>query len=352
MKLRCGKEIKFCPTNNKRKNNKMTNKGENGGGSNHGEEEETHFDFKIFNAMIPMFRGNKNELRKFIDSGDLYFETLSDAGQEEFERVIMLKLDNYIYNWCQNKGVDSWETIKENLKRKYKTASNLPLLQKELFTIKQERRQSVGQFAEEIERKLFEMNEVAKGEIEEFDVGRYKQYHEKLALRAFQDGLKGALRMYIKARNFQTLSEAITEAMNEEAYTDVGSFEKEKEGNITCFRCGRKGHVKNQCYARINDENRYGENRNRTNEWNRNNNFNAQNSGGRAFQEYRNNTNRGNYRSGNFENAYRNNRNEVNQTDERRERYGTRPDQRSVQFAGNVSKNGERMVGRIHHPTI
>jgi hypothetical protein len=330
VKLRSGKETVFINKENKPKKKIIKMANENG-------QEESNFDFKVFNSMIPTFRGNKTELRKFIDSGNLLFETLNDGGQEEFERLIMLKLDSHLYNWCQNKGIHSWEEIKDNLKRKNKTASNLPLLQKELFTIKQERRESVGQFAERVEGTLFEMNEIARGEIEEFDVGKYKHYHEILALRVFQDGLKDSLRMYIKARNYQTLSEA---------YTDDGIPEKLGKRNSNCFRCGRKGHIKTQCHARIDDQNRHGENRNRTNEWNKNNNFNRPNIRENTFQTYRNSHNPGNYHQGNFNNSYGNLSQDTGQ-------YKARLDQRNVRYikVENKSKNGESLVGPIKNPT-
>lgn len=47
---------------------------------------------------------------------------------------------------------------------------------------------------DKVEKKLFKMNEFARGKIKELDVGRYKQYHEKLALRTFHDRLKEVLR--------------------------------------------------------------------------------------------------------------------------------------------------------------
>lgn len=370
MLLRSGKETKFNPNLGKRKNRKMAKEKENKGepGTSQAEAEPSNFDFKVFNAMVPTFRGNKNELRKFIDSGDLYVETLNDAGEEEFEKLIMLKLDSYIYNWCQNKGVDSWEEIKDNLKRKYKTTSNLPLLQKELFAIRQDRRESVGEFGERIEKKLFEMNEVARGEIEEFDVGRYRQYHEKLALRAFQDGLKDTLRIYIKARNYETLSEAITEAMNEEAYTTDGNSEQKGEKGTICYRCGRKGHLRNQCFVRMDGPNRSEWYRNNTNNQNQNSRFdeanrpqayrnsntggdrhqylNGMHYEGRAYQA------QGNFPPRNFENNYRNNNAQGNPNGGNRAGYDTRQEQRNVRFSERAPKNGERLVGRPHHPTI
>lgn len=39
----------------------------------------------------------------------LTVETLNKGGPNEFDRLIMLKLDSYVYNWCQNKRVHSWK---------------------------------------------------------------------------------------------------------------------------------------------------------------------------------------------------------------------------------------------------
>lgn len=318
-------------------------------------EEVSNFEFKIFNSMIPMFKGHQAELRKFIDSAELYFEALNEGGQDDFERFIMLKLDTNIYNWCQNKGINTWEEIKENLKQKYKTASNLPLLQKELFNIRQERRESVGQFSDKIEKKLFEMNEAARSEIEEFDVGRYKHYHEKLALRAFQDGLKDSLRLYIKARNYETLSEAITEARNEEGYTDNGGNDQEKSKDITCYRCGKKGHVRTQCYVRLSDQNGPRSFNTRPNVASRNDErrgeFYRPNISGNMFQNNRNGNNTGGYRSqdnGNFD------RNWSQNTNQRRVNFEERPGPSNIRIAEvrNKSKNGNTRVGLNRSPTL
>lgn len=87
--------------------------------------------------------------------------------------------------------------------------------------------------------------------------------------------------MYIKARDFQTPFEAITEAINEEAYTGISNPGRWDERNITCVRCGIEGHFKNQCYAEIDIQGRpriYGKR-----ELNRNNNFTWPNINGTTY---------------------------------------------------------------------
>lgn len=133
-------------------------------------------------------------------------------------------------------------------------------LQTELHSIQQGDK-DIKTFATEIEEILQKMNVVSS----KVNVGannaivQFRAYNEKLAQRAFVDGLKEPIGTLIKARDFPTLSATIEKALEEEIFLSKKISQNkplEKAPNIeqiTCHYCGKLGHKANVCFSKKRD---------------------------------------------------------------------------------------------------
>lgn len=173
------------------------------------------FSFGDFNKKVPTFGGDHNGLDRFITCSDAMFESLSANGREEFGKNIIFKLEGSAFTLIRNANSTDWTVLKTKLTEKFDKKRSMAFLQKDLIELKQGYKEPVSDFADRIEKCLDEMDR-ASTEIKVENAHaqpHFKLWHEKLALRAFQDGLREPLRLLIKARNYENLREAIDGAI-------------------------------------------------------------------------------------------------------------------------------------------
>lgn len=237
----------------------------------------SNFDVANFNKYMPTFKGEKSEMQKFFDSGDLLSAPLNALGKTDFQNHLVLKLEGEIYEWCKNREPDSWESLKALIKEKCGTMRPLTTLQRELMGMRQFPNETVRNYADRIEIKLREMNSAIIVKIENgIDTSiHYRAIHSQMALRTFQDELLQPLSTLIKARNFDNLSDAIRTALEEESITSRNdrynnfsrqsfsgnsngrNFPNFQNSGLICFGCNKKGHIRSECPEKNKQNNNY-----------------------------------------------------------------------------------------------
>lgn len=338
------------------------------------------FNLQTFMIMIPEFDGDVKKLNTFILMCDAYYERLSYRGQQQFHNHIMIRLRERALDVFAQGEFEDWYELRASLTENLGSNRTVEDLQKELRTIAQNKNEKVRDYANRTRELLRELDEILARTYQARDVQiALREQNEIITARSFKNGLLQPLRdRMLSATIGRNLLDTINMSIAEEPHIVIdqggssGNFNRNRNtnnagynnkdnnrtnlnqgreqmpninnnntrrdlnttgnnkqvvsfnrGNISCERCGRLGHRREQCYARLDnrfmENNRFNNNNRRfdqnftgrNNEGynrfnsNRNNNFN---NSGRDFRNGNNNSNPNNYnQAGNYRNVDRGN---------------------------------------------
>lgn len=268
------------------------------------------FDSNKFFKTIPEYNGNEENLNHFLACCDQYHDSLPDAANKKiFLDSLVRKLTGRAFNFYNREAWLDWAALKGALKKYFSSSQSFESLQLELGKIKQNL-SSVREYGEKIEKILLELNKVCNEVRVENETGEkfFKIQNEKLAIKAFVNGLEEPLRTILRSRKFETIRAAITDAieieteeklhkMNNLSINEINKTEKTvnadvvpaSNGNsnmlnsnnnqnriIFCTKCGKTGHYANNCYTFFNRQFGFNNGMNHNN-FRFNNRFNTQN---------------------------------------------------------------------------
>lgn len=167
--------------------------------------------------LIPEFKGEKQNLDKFINCVDMFSENLVKEEDTNFlVYIIKTKLTGEPYDIVKYQNANTWIEIKKVLKENFSCTKSVQQLQLELNNCRQYMNEDVRTFSQRIEQTLSFLNKVSTdGQTAEV-IKALIEFNGKSALNSFQNGLIEPIKLIIKASRFVTLSEAINCAIIEE----------------------------------------------------------------------------------------------------------------------------------------
>lgn len=232
-------------------------------------------------------------------------------GRRAFVLNLIYKLNGRAFIIYQSKPQFDWKTLKKDLSDGIADKKSIPTLQNELLSLQQYPHQTVTDFAETIRQKLKQLSDKVK---ELYDTPSVQQSflteHEKMAVRAFKEGLQPPLKYRILASNETTFDRIRPLALEEEPFVPqnhLPPIQREMQPRAypkwhmpppwqnqpppfhhytpqwrqpsyhnpyhntrqqrfyqpppnyqnyersDCSRCGRTGHTRNNCYANLNN---------------------------------------------------------------------------------------------------
>lgn len=180
------------------------------------------FTIADFNRVIPEFKGDVNLLPVFLRRCDTFHDSLNDAGKISFLSHIIFKLSGKAFRIFEDKKYNDWPTLKLDLMEGIKVSKSASALQNELVNLTQTTSQSAKEFSEVIKEKLKELSDIIKSQYAEPEVIKsFRIEHEKIAIRAFKEGLKPPLKYRVVNFEPKSLDEIIKKAVEEEPYVAV-----------------------------------------------------------------------------------------------------------------------------------
>lgn len=237
--------------------------------------DEEHADKMTFNLdlaikIIPEFDGNgqSGELHKFIRCCELVYKPINtDPEKKKFLEFIPTRLCGLAYDITQYKEYKTWDELKLDLKCNFSKQRPHYQILNELMSSKQNRNESVRDFANRVEKLLANLNEVAITNFTDKDpseeaITAVKNGNNHTALKAFERGLNREIGVVIRACRFDKLKDAISKANEEELCFyphDEQSISKPKNkyqnivsnhSNLRCHTCNKIGHTSNVCYSK------------------------------------------------------------------------------------------------------
>lgn len=195
-----------------------------------------------FNRMIPEFKGDANSLYVFIKRCDTFHAGLCAAGQVAFLSHLIFKLSGKAFMIYESKTYNEWVVLRKDLLEGIKVSKSASALQNELMNLSQGPDKSAKEFADLIREKLKELSDILKTQYQNVEVIKsFQAEHEKIAIRAFREGLRSPLKYRIMNCDTKTLDEIVKRAVEEEPFVKVlrPSTFVDEEGNHN------EGFVKN-----------------------------------------------------------------------------------------------------------
>lgn len=172
---------------------------------------EHEFITSNFHKSIPEFSGNVRNLQHFITCCDLFYDNLDEENKPRFFPALVRKLTQKAFTLYHNRTWDDWNQFKVALKKYFSVHKSFETFQLELANI-QQRNFNIRDYSQKVETILHEMNSIGKEIKIEGQAGGeayFKVQNEKLALKAFINGLNVPIKHILKARKYETLDDAI-----------------------------------------------------------------------------------------------------------------------------------------------
>lgn len=152
------------------------------------------FSFQDFHRMIPEFKGEPEMLHIFLKRCETFCASLKDAAKPTFILNLIYKLGGKAFTIYESKIYNDWATLKKDLLEGIKISKSPSALQNELMNMYQMQNKSAKEFADIIKSKLKELSDIISAQYDNDDVRQsFKIEHEKIAIRAFREGLRSPL---------------------------------------------------------------------------------------------------------------------------------------------------------------
>lgn len=214
--------------------------------------------------MIPVFKGDREELEFFLLVGDIIFQSFTPPALVPLIFIAIVKAK--IQADCKGAitGLDNWPAIKAELQSSILFQSRFVLSQ-QMTTTKQGRNQSAKDYGYKMEQILADLIAATRATKPQEEHHLFETSYRTQALKCFIWGLNDQLKNWVRSHAPATLGEArkiatIEEQMlmpvsmqgNHSAKTGQPS-RRRRRGKFSCSYCNGPGHTINECQLRADD---------------------------------------------------------------------------------------------------
>lgn len=193
------------------------------------------FDLKTASSLLPVMNGSELITKQLVDSIEWYDALLDQAGKKLLTTYVLKTRLSEGAKLRLKSAYASNDILIQDIRANFISKKSPAVLSVKLNSAKQ-RGKSVEEFGKSIEEMLVDLTiSQANGDAGTAEILR--PVNEQIAINSFANGLQSNdLRTIIKSRNFQSLSEAIRGAMNEELTHDTPKPFFHMRGNNKFFR--------------------------------------------------------------------------------------------------------------------
>lgn len=221
--------------------------------------------------LVPEFSGGIDEkLVFFINACELVIDITPVANHDIMLRTIINRIKGLAYEVVKYEKITNWETLKTLLKNTYDKPTNAAYLQIELFSAKQQTKETLIEYVNKIRNLVQAVSEGSTQGKNASDALAIQNNIREQALVVFLEGISDRIKMMVKSKNPKTLEQAIQIAIVEDKNTPISEIKpqnnssnngsKNKNGTQkynkgTCHACGKYGHFARDCRSKNNKNN-------------------------------------------------------------------------------------------------
>lgn len=244
--------------------------------------ETSEFRLNFLCSLIPKsFDGKRSEFQEFLVNCKNAVELASDSQQKPLFVFIISRLTGSVRSQLQGKKYTNWEELKEILCTFYQDKKHYIQLMEELNTLKQGFSEPIMLYHERIDKIITRI--IGSLSFKDRNEEKIKiDTINELGLSRFIHHSKPEISRFLRAQNFDNLSDALTKAIEEERAIGISNNEFKPKNPKYCNFCKRNGHSNRECFKNKNNGNSINFNQKSQNQNFQNNQYRANNNNSHA----------------------------------------------------------------------
>lgn len=203
--------------------------------------------------LVPLFKGDKQEVLAFIGNVDTAFAVINPEQEDTLYKFVLTRIGGEPRTAISHRNLNSWIELKEYLQNSYIERRTLDFHASQLFKAKQGKDERVTNWIQKIQTLGSQFREAALLNCSEGAREGILDLADRLRNICFIQGLASdRIQTIVRSRNYQHFDEIAETALVEESAIESRQDRQRHEGSLTlkCSNCGKLGHNSNMCYER------------------------------------------------------------------------------------------------------
>jgi hypothetical protein len=203
--------------------------------------------------LVPPFKGDKQEVLAFIGNVDTAFAVINPEQGAILYRFVLTRIGGEPRTAISHRNLNNWVELKDYLQNSYIEKRTLDFHASQLFKAKQGKDERVTDWIHNIQTLGSQFLEAALLNCSEGAREGILDLADWLRNICFIQGLASdRIQTIVRSRNYQHFHEIAETALVEESAIESRQYRYRQEGNLAqkCGNCGKVGHASNRCYVR------------------------------------------------------------------------------------------------------
>ena len=203
--------------------------------------------------IIPPFKGDKRDVLAFIGNVDTAFTVINPEQEAILYKFVLTRISGEPRTAVSHRNLDNWAELKEFLRNSYIEKRTLDYHASQLFRAKQGKDERVTDWVQKIQTLGAQFREAALLNCSEGAREGILDLSDRLRNICFVQGLASdRIQTIVRSRNYQSFDEIAETALVEESAIASKQERYRAEGPLAqkCSNCGKLGHPSSRCYFR------------------------------------------------------------------------------------------------------